>query len=109
MLLLAALNVWDYPRRYTGAFVLGNLFTAILMRNELFGRILYAVVNYLFAKVFPFSSSSSSHALTTIRTVAPIMVPPWLHVGPSTLGRHTFWLRNVRLCMAHLQGDPHFH
>lgn len=51
MLVLAALDIWHYPRQYTGAFVLGNLFFAILMRNELFGRILYAVVNFLFAKV----------------------------------------------------------
>lgn len=56
-LLLAALDVWHYPRQYTGAFVLGNLLFAILMRNELFGRILYAVVNFLFAKVRSPSSS----------------------------------------------------
>lgn len=56
-LLLAALDVWHYPRQYTGAFVLGNLLFAILMRNELFGRVLYAVVNFLFAKVRSPSSS----------------------------------------------------
>lgn len=50
-ILLAALNVWMYARKYTGVFVLGNLFTAILIRNELFGRILYLIVNTLFAKV----------------------------------------------------------
>lgn len=49
-ILLAALNVWTYPRKYTGALVLGNLFTAILIRNELFGRFLYLTVNTLFAK-----------------------------------------------------------
>ncbi|KAJ6567117.1 hypothetical protein B0H19DRAFT_1374433 [Mycena capillaripes] len=49
-LLLAALGKWEYPRRYTGAFVLGNLQCAILMRNELFGRFLYLIVNTLFAK-----------------------------------------------------------
>lgn len=48
---LAIAGVWTYPRHYTGAFVLGNLLTAILMRNELFGRFLYLVVNTLFAKV----------------------------------------------------------
>lgn len=42
---------WTYPRHYTGAFVLGNLQMAILMRNELFGRFLYLFVNTLFAKV----------------------------------------------------------
>lgn len=50
-IILAVLNVWKYPREYTGAFVVGNLFVAILMRNEVFGRILYLIVNTLFAKV----------------------------------------------------------
>lgn len=53
-LILAIAGVWDYPRRYTGAMVLGNLYTAILIRNELFGRFLYLVVNTLFAKVSSF-------------------------------------------------------
>lgn len=50
-ILLAATKVWTYPRHYTGALVLGNLLTAILVRNELFGRFLYLTVNTLFAKV----------------------------------------------------------
>lgn len=49
---LAIAGVWHYPRNYTGAFVLGNLLVAILMRNELFGRFLYLLVNTLFAKVW---------------------------------------------------------
>ncbi|KAI0776316.1 hypothetical protein BD413DRAFT_265362 [Trametes elegans] len=49
-LLLAILNIWTYPRRYTGAFILGNLIFAILMRNEVFGRCLYWFVNTCFAK-----------------------------------------------------------
>lgn len=52
-LALAIANVWTYPRHYTGACVLGNLLMAILMRNELFGRLLYLVVNTLFAKWTP--------------------------------------------------------
>lgn len=48
---LAIADIWKYPRNYTGAFVLGNLLVAILMRNELFGRCLYLIVNALFAKV----------------------------------------------------------
>jgi hypothetical protein len=72
-LILAIAGVWDYPRRYTGAMVLGNLYTAILIRNELFGRFLYLVVNTCFAKVrdrcmycefvVPISQSSSSSGL----------------------------------------------
>ncbi|ESK93650.1 hypothetical protein Moror_1548 [Moniliophthora roreri MCA 2997] len=49
-LLLAATGTWQYPRQYTGAFVLGNLQVAILVRNELFGRLLYLIINTLFAK-----------------------------------------------------------
>ncbi|KAF8201012.1 hypothetical protein BJ912DRAFT_1019923 [Pholiota molesta] len=52
---LAIADVWKYPRNYTGAFVLGNLLVAILMRNELFGRFLYLIVNTLFAKWTPLS------------------------------------------------------
>ncbi|KAJ7594974.1 hypothetical protein C8J56DRAFT_1123667 [Mycena floridula] len=52
-IILTIVGVWKYPRRYTGAFVLGNLLAAILMRNELFGRFLYLVVNTLFAKWTP--------------------------------------------------------
>ncbi|KAJ7114964.1 hypothetical protein C8R44DRAFT_710030 [Mycena epipterygia] len=52
-LVLAATGRWQYPRQYTGALVLGNLQVAILMRNELFGRFLYLIVNTLFAKWSP--------------------------------------------------------
>ncbi|KIK09279.1 hypothetical protein K443DRAFT_127733 [Laccaria amethystina LaAM-08-1] len=52
-LILAATGVWSYPRDYTGAFILGNLYIAILVRNELFGRFLYLFVNMLFAKWSP--------------------------------------------------------
>lgn len=48
---LAVTGQWSYPRNYTGACVLGNLLTAILMRNEIFGRLLYLTINTLFAKV----------------------------------------------------------
>lgn len=50
-LVMAASGKWSYARHYSGAFVLGNLLVAILMRNELFGRLLYLIVNTLFAKV----------------------------------------------------------
>ncbi|KAH9941099.1 uncharacterized protein BXZ73DRAFT_88295 [Epithele typhae] len=52
-LILAATNTWEYPRNYTGAFVLGNLLCAVLMRNELFGRFLFLLFNTLFAKWTP--------------------------------------------------------
>ncbi|GJJ08479.1 hypothetical protein Clacol_002697 [Clathrus columnatus] len=50
---LAATGHFPYARKYTGALVLGNLYAAILVRNELFGRFLYLIVNTLFAKWTP--------------------------------------------------------
>jgi hypothetical protein len=50
-LTLAIMDVWPYPRNYSDALALGNLLTAILVRNELFGRFLYLLVNKLFARV----------------------------------------------------------
>jgi hypothetical protein len=50
-LVVAIVDVWPYPRNYTDALILGNLLTAILVRNELFGRFLYLLVNKLFARV----------------------------------------------------------
>jgi hypothetical protein len=79
-LLLAATGTWQYPRRYTGAFVLGNLQCAILMRNELFGRFLYLVVNTLFAKVITFLLpwNRSHYAI-----VASPVVSFGLDIGPT--------------------------
>lgn len=53
----AASGHWPYAVRYSGAMVLGNLFCAILMRNELFGRFLYWFVNTFFAKVSNIAST----------------------------------------------------
>jgi hypothetical protein len=47
----AIMGVWTYARRYMATLVLGHLLTAVLVRNELFGRFLYLLVNKLFAKV----------------------------------------------------------
>lgn len=52
-LVVAIMDVWPYPRNYTDAMVLGNLLTAILVRNELFGRVVYLSVNKLFARWTP--------------------------------------------------------
>jgi hypothetical protein len=63
-LILVITDVWQYPRQYAGALALGNICTAILVRNELFGRLLYLSVNKLFAKVrrIPTLSFHKSHA-----------------------------------------------
>ncbi|KAA1471260.1 hypothetical protein DENSPDRAFT_101912 [Dentipellis sp. KUC8613] len=50
---LAASGHWPYAVRYNGAMALGNLNFAILMRNEIFGRLLYLFVNTFFAKWAP--------------------------------------------------------
>ncbi|EJD44884.1 hypothetical protein AURDEDRAFT_166067 [Auricularia subglabra TFB-10046 SS5] len=50
---LAASGHWQYAVDHIAALVLGNLLFAILMRNELFGRLLYLIVNTCFAKWAP--------------------------------------------------------
>ena len=81
-LLLAALNIWTYPRHYTGAFILGNLLTAILVRNELFGRFLYLIINTCFAKVcIPFIITPS--LLTVIQ-----WPPLWFRLGCTSVLQH---------------------
>jgi hypothetical protein len=49
-LILAISGKWTYPVHYPSAVILGNLWVAILVRNEVFGRFLYLIVNTLFAK-----------------------------------------------------------
>jgi hypothetical protein len=50
-LALAASGHFPYGVKYDGAIVVANFNMAILMRNEVFGRLLYLLVNTLFAKV----------------------------------------------------------
>ena len=50
-LVLAASGHFPYGVKYDGAIVVANFNVAILMRNEAFGRLLYLLVNTLFAKV----------------------------------------------------------
>ena len=50
-LALAASGHFPYAVKYDGAIVVANFNMAILMRNEVFGRLLYLLVNTLFAKV----------------------------------------------------------
>jgi hypothetical protein len=51
LIILRYTGNFQYGKRYPGAMILGNLMAAILIRNELFGRLLYLIVNTLFAKV----------------------------------------------------------
>ena len=50
-LALTVFDRWSYPWQNTSAFVLGNFLIAILVRNELFGRLLYLTVITFFSKV----------------------------------------------------------
>lgn len=107
-LLLAIIGTWTYPREYTGAFVLGNLLVAILMRNELFGRFLYLTVNTLFAKVSSPSSIINRRTQSRI-TVAPTLVSTRMHVRPSAPGRHTFWMRDIGIYVARVSRRLYIH
>ncbi|PCH38375.1 hypothetical protein WOLCODRAFT_97002 [Wolfiporia cocos MD-104 SS10] len=44
---------WHYAIKYGGAMAVGNFNVAILVRNEIFGRLLYLFVNTCFAKWTP--------------------------------------------------------
>ena len=50
-IVLAETGHFPYAINHLGSLLLGNLLFAILMRNEIFGRILYWIVNTFFAKV----------------------------------------------------------
>ena len=52
-LTLAAAGHFPYGVKYAGAFIVANFNMAILMRHEVFGCLLYLLVNTLFAKVRP--------------------------------------------------------
>ncbi|KAH7370154.1 hypothetical protein BKA65DRAFT_561649 [Rhexocercosporidium sp. MPI-PUGE-AT-0058] len=45
-IIMVSLGRFPYAENHTGAFVLGNLLTAVLMRNELFLRAIYVVSIY---------------------------------------------------------------
>ena len=63
-LLITLAGKWTYAQNHAGAFVLGNILIAILVRNELFGRLLYLMVNILFSKVLSFLSTVDQMSLT---------------------------------------------
>jgi len=105
-LILAIVGVWQYPRKYTGALALGNLLAAILVRNELFCRFLYLLVNKLFAKVRRIHDQpDNSHAFDN--PVDSPVVPSWLYLRPPTPWRDPFGLRSIWFCVAHFPPKHH--
>ena len=98
---LAASGHFPYAVKYSGAMVVANFNFAILMRNEIFGRLLYLFVNTCFAKVclifgllLPFAYSSF-HAI-----VGTSQIQIGMHLSASAsrwypLGLCNIWYRLV--------------
>jgi hypothetical protein len=84
-LVLAILGTWQYPRKYTGALVLGNLLAAILARNEFFGRLLYLIANTLFAKVCIDVFGHCSDVSHVLESQWP---PLWFRLGCTSALQH---------------------
>lgn len=85
--------VWRYPRKYGGALVLGNLLMAVMMRNELFGRLLYLIVNTCFAEVrskhLEANLSSLYTPFVTLTTSFCNQRPPlWFRLGCTSVLQH---------------------
>ena len=99
-ILLAGLKIWIYPWNYPGAMILGNLFAAILVRNEFFGRILYLIANTLFAKVSILRYHEKCSILTSC-TVDPSVLQISHYLYSSASRRYPQWMRLIRLCMVH--------
>ncbi|KAM3083082.1 hypothetical protein ACMFMG_003750 [Clarireedia jacksonii] len=55
-IIMAALHHFPYAENHLGALALGNLLCAIIMRNELFLRILYLIAIYGLRSLFRFSN-----------------------------------------------------
>lgn len=108
-LLLAALNIWQYARQYNSAIALGNLWVAILVRNEFFGRILYLFVNTCFAKVSIALSIYLIHAHYGKMPVDSSVVQARMHICLATPWGHPFRMCGIRLCMANLPVVLDFH
>jgi hypothetical protein len=86
------------------------------MRNELCGRLLYLIVNTLFAKVCKKTSnlthlllgtSASAHCAYNVARllVAAIMVQSRLHICSTTYWGNPLRMRDLRLRLAGVQAD----
>jgi len=75
-IVLASTGHFPYADAHVGALLLGNLLTAIMMRNELFLRVLYFLANHLLAKV----CLGFLHPPFQTRTLIPLVQWPPLSV-----------------------------
>ncbi len=82
-LVLAVLNKFPYAKNHLGSLVLGNLFMAILMRNELFLRFLYLIVIHGLRGV-----SRLNVTPLCLMFVHPFQSPLWLRLGITSVLQH---------------------
>ncbi|CCO32684.1 hypothetical protein BN14_06747 [Rhizoctonia solani AG-1 IB] len=52
-MIAAGLGHFPYAHENTGGIIIGNILAGVIVRNELFGRLLYLIVNTFFAKWTP--------------------------------------------------------
>jgi hypothetical protein len=116
-LILAIKGVWQYPRSYSSPLCLGNLLVAILVRNELFGRVLYLLVNKLFAKVRRTLNIAQHSQVSRVLTIQ--WTPLWfrractstlqhlggIHSGCATSG-FAWLVFHVTLIFKHRKNNP---
>lgn len=83
-LVLAVLDKFPYAMDHLGSLTLGNLFMAILMRNELFLRFLYLI------------AIAGLRGVSRLNIVAPLSLmliyllqaPLWLRLGVTSASQH---------------------
>lgn len=82
-LVLAVLNKFPYARDHLGSLVLGNLFMAILIRNELFLRFLYLIVIHGLRGV-----SRLNVPPLSLMFIHLFQSPLWLRLGVTSILQH---------------------
>ncbi|KAG8967116.1 hypothetical protein FRC03_010671 [Tulasnella sp. 419] len=90
-LLMAALDKFPYARKNNGAFILGNLLMAVMMRNELFLRGVFWVVNKALAKWPPL--------IIRLGATSVLQHLGGVHSGCAVSGLAWLIYRVVTLCM----------
>lgn len=60
-MIAAGVGKFPYAHNNTGGIIIGNILAGVVVRNELFGRLLYLIVNTLFAKVTQSTLNAVSH------------------------------------------------
>ncbi|PQE33403.1 hypothetical protein CJF32_00006701 [Rutstroemia sp. NJR-2017a WRK4] len=87
-IIMAALHHFPYAENHLGALALGNLLCAVIMRNELFLRILYLIAIY----------GLRSNRLIKESKVGTLMYKIGSCFDSPTCGRDPFWVRRFWCC-----------